>query len=363
MRGFSRTFFVVLIAIAAIPAVFAQTANELITVGKYDDIGKTLKKFATYNAGRQMLTADVGLMWSDAYIGELIHFPPHYGAGISLGMNGLRSDGLNRFVHEAVGAPALEAVFAESQFFYTYVIEFRLGGFRDLPFDVGFKGGYLPAVSPFFGDSFKYGNMQFGGDLRYNLQSNRWAGFKMSLAFAINYLDGYMEMVGFNQQWSDTGGAGGGSALDPQKGNLRVFWNNLSFNLKLVFEKTWPSIGMTFFGSVIAGYGLTKTGVGMIGNVKFGGKAIGDMNGQEITQTQDAVKSLVSNDSEWTIGALGGGLAIYGVTPVNQICINSYEGLAFNFENDTTLQIALMFDIWNLEYGVTIGYRWQNKSF
>ena len=207
MREKRKRILVVFFTVYTVLSANAQGQGTTtgLTVGKFADIGQMLGAFSKNNAGRLNISADMGLNWSDSYIGELIHIPPHFGFGLSLVMNGVKNDNFNRLLSETLGTPAIDAWFAQKQFFPNYLIECRIGGFRDLPFDIGLKVGYIPTVSFIFSD-YGYNNLQFGGDIRYNFLSS-YSGLKMSMSVGVGYVNGYFSKSDYNISWSPTGQA------------------------------------------------------------------------------------------------------------------------------------------------------------
>lgn len=101
-----------------------------------------------------------GVTWSDAYIGQLISVPPHFGAGLALGVSRFRVSGLKESL-KVVGKdlPVDELVFP------TIALEGRIGGFI-LPFDIGVRFGFLPEVE-LQGIGVDY--LHYGADIRYAL--------------------------------------------------------------------------------------------------------------------------------------------------------------------------------------------------
>ena len=126
----------------------------------------------------------IGLNWSDAYIGQLLSIPPHFGIGITVGATTVKMsaiDGLLELfnadlpINWSIGFP-LPA----------YTTEARIGGFI-LPFDVGIKFGYLGSVDLFNVD---IDYMLFGGDLRYALVNSKVFPVKLSVGLGFNHLTG-----------------------------------------------------------------------------------------------------------------------------------------------------------------------------
>lgn len=132
---------------------FAQT-NEL------EDFKDALKNFLNdINLSLPDSTVS-GVTWSDAYIGQLVSVPPHFGAGLALGVSRFRVSGLKESL-KVVGQnlPIDELVFP------TLALEGRIGGFI-LPFDIGVRFGFLPEVE-LQGIGVDY--LHYGADIRYAL--------------------------------------------------------------------------------------------------------------------------------------------------------------------------------------------------
>src|SRR5690554_5976988 len=99
-----------------------------------------------------------GVTWSDAYIGQFIGVPPHFGVGLATGVSRFRVAGLAKTL-KLVGSelPMNELIFP------TIALEGRLGGFI-LPFDIGLRFGFLPEVQ-IKDVGLKY--LHYGADIRY----------------------------------------------------------------------------------------------------------------------------------------------------------------------------------------------------
>ena len=366
MREKRKRILVVFFTVYTVLSANAQGQGTTtgLTVGKFADIGQMLGAFSKNNAGRLNISADMGLNWSDSYIGELIHIPPHFGFGLSLVMNGVKNDNFNRLLSETLGTPAIDAWFAQKQFFPNYLIECRIGGFRDLPFDIGLKVGYIPTVSFIFSD-YGYNNLQFGGDIRYNFLSS-YSGLKMSMSVGVGYVNGYFSKSDYNISWSPTGQASPvTNVLDPKNSEMRVRWDTLSFSLKYLIGKTFRGGGFTIFGSAATGYGATSTGLRLIGeNATWGGQAISNQNPSTAWKNiQDTLNSQVANGSQWNIGAGDGSkISIAGDIDNNVLALYGQAGIAFDFMNDIFFQLSGTFDFLNLEYGFALSFRWQQRS-
>lgn len=130
-----------------------------------------------------------GVTWSDAYIGQLIGVPPHFGVGLATGVSRFRVVGLAETL-ELVGSdlPVNELVFP------TIALEGRIGGFI-LPFDIGVRFGFLPEVQ-IKDIGLKY--LHYGADIRYALLKQNLVLPNISLALGYYGTSGALSYV-FNQ--------------------------------------------------------------------------------------------------------------------------------------------------------------------
>jgi hypothetical protein len=125
--------FLVMIVLLSATAVFAD-ANFTVFQSGFSEFAQDLVNGAPMNTSN-------GLQWSQAYIGQF----PHFGLGLTVGATTL-SAGAMKTMADALGV-ALPSDFSYVSKYGlplpTYTIDARLGGFV-LPFDIGFKLGYIP---------------------------------------------------------------------------------------------------------------------------------------------------------------------------------------------------------------------------
>ena len=74
------SLFTAFLLISAAP-VFSQ--SEL------DELKSRLDSFSEAMALSLPFNSTIGLNWSDAYIGQFLRLPPHFGAGLSVGVTAL----------------------------------------------------------------------------------------------------------------------------------------------------------------------------------------------------------------------------------------------------------------------------------
>ena len=127
-----------------------------------------------------------GVTWSDAYIGQLIGVPPHFGVGLATGVSRFRVAGLAKTL-KLVGSelPVNELVFP------TIALEGRIGGFI-LPFDIGLRFGFLPEVQ-IKDIGLKY--LHYGADIRYALLKQNLVLPNISLALGYYGTSGALSYV------------------------------------------------------------------------------------------------------------------------------------------------------------------------
>ena len=127
-----------------------------------------------------------GVTWSDAYIGQFIGVPPHFGVGLATGVSRFRVAGLAKTL-DLVGSelPVNELVFP------TIALEGRIGGFI-LPFDIGLRFGFLPEVQ-IKDIGLKY--LHYGADIRYALLKQNLVLPNISLALGYYGTSGALSYV------------------------------------------------------------------------------------------------------------------------------------------------------------------------
>ena len=153
-------FCFILIILIAMPG-FSQIAD--ISDFTPEMVSDLMDEF-TGNLGKSLpFNSSLGLNWSDASIGKF----PHFGVGFALGFSTMELGAMDELVK--LFAPSLPSWLSGFGGFPIpgYSIEARLGGFV-IPFDIGFKFGYLPFTSEKNNiEEFNYFNI--GGDIRISL--------------------------------------------------------------------------------------------------------------------------------------------------------------------------------------------------
>ena len=265
-----------------------------------------LTAFSTGVTKSLPLAAATGIDWSNAYIGQLIdsNFPfVHFGIGVASGVTSIPVSTINPLL-EAFGQPDLQ--YAGIPF---TVINARLGGLF-LPFDVGFKVGFLPdslstAVKGF---TFKYQN--FGFDLRYLLvKSDFWLP-DVSVGGGVNYLSSSATYVlGPDQSVSY-----GGHTLTIPAPLANLNMSSLEFEGKVQVSKTLFFLLTPYLGAAL-GYASSTASAG----INSGG-AISDSQGN-LGFWQPYLGQVTSTGFNLSNSARDLALTVYGGTSINVLIV------------------------------------------
>jgi hypothetical protein len=211
-----------------------------------------VEKFADVMNKSLPFASSMGLNWSVPYIGQLLGYPVHFGIGISL-ISTFTDNTEIAALGEQMGITIDESFIAGNQWFPSYIVSFRLGGIAEIPFDVGFKFGYLPDV-PMWG-SLDYKTSIYGFDINYALFVRR--DFTPILAVG----------VGFD---SIEGGATGTLTTvpaDPSMAAVTVdspaymIWKSTTYKAKISFAQPVLFTGMSIFGGLQMGYSTSEAGI------------------------------------------------------------------------------------------------------
>jgi hypothetical protein len=340
-----RRLFMLLAVVAILlskPALgFTQSTYTL------SEIASDLKDVSDDIRGTLAFTSSIGLAWSDTYVGQLIGMPPHWGIGLSMGVTTLKADRLNTLLGK-FGFTS-DFALADKPLLLAYTIDIRIGGFKQLPFDIGIKWGLLP-YAPLFGDiSYEINSM--GLDFRWEIVSGWLDTPHVSVGFEIDSVRGGLRSTGNTTLTGSTAGniVVGGDAT------AGLTWDVLVFSLKAqVAQNFWRPRLSVYAGLRLGGY-YAKTGYELSGG---GGIVIGttplsqfgDFSGLASTLNSASGNDTTFSADEDTITGLR---EDFGATIV------FHNGVAFHFTSKTCLDISLMLDILSFGFGTSIGFRYQ----
>ena len=271
-----KKLLIVLILVLVAGALFAQTYT-------FSTFQSVFQSFATGTASALPLESSVGLNWSDAYIGQLLSVPPHFGIGFTVGAATIPysalQDAITTFAPGGTLPSNLSILSKIGIPVPAYTVDVRIGGFI-LPFDVGFKFGYLPpnAFSAVSNVSVDY--LMVGGDVRYALMEDK--GFLPGLSVGLGYthMRGNVAIKGVlgSGAVNVTNVSFGGSThtIGFTSPDLNVFWNTNVIDAKIQISKNLFII--TPYAGLGLSYGISNAGGGMQAQMTVDGTAV--------TQTQ-----------------------------------------------------------------------------
>ncbi len=188
-----KIIFVLLILSATTTGLFAQTAEKEEFLGYLDSFLEEMNAALPDNA-------IVGGTWSDAYIGQIVGIPPHFGVGISSGVTRFKADGLKAGL-EMTGTelPYDELILP------SFAAEARVGGFL-IPFDAGIKVGMVPTTTL---DDLTFGYLNLGADVRFALMKQGLVKPNLSLGLGVSHTAGELSymfnpaaLVGLDGTWT-----------------------------------------------------------------------------------------------------------------------------------------------------------------
>jgi hypothetical protein len=298
-RTLYKKLLIIIWHILFLAPIFSQTASFDDQVQEFADAINPILPFA----------ANMGLNWSTPYIGQLIGYPMHFGAGAFVG-SAFMSNNEPSALGEMMGISIDESMINGKQWFPNSVIAARMGGFAGIPFDIGVKFGYLPDTALW--GSLDYRSQIFGFDIHYALYALRGGGPVIAVGLGYDRLEG-----------SVTGTVTG---TVPVPGfvlmsgtSAYIVWESHTIKAQALISQTLLSTGFSFFGSIDLGVGINRAGV------KFG-----DRDNPEYENMKDVSAMLFS-------GSVGVGYEI-GVLHIDA---------------------SFMWNFMNFESGIGFGIRYQ----
>ena len=333
-----RLFLVLaLVPLLGLPNVLAQTRT-------FDTFSDGLSDFIDGISTALPFNTNVGLGWSDAYIGQF----PHLGFGVTVGATTLPWAAVTKAT-DALGI-SLAAQFPEMVTYGFPIpaasIDFRLGGFI-LPFDLGFKIGYLPPeVQELLPPQFGVEYLLIGGDVRFALvQEEGWLP-DISIGGGYNYLNGSFVLrglLGSNETISDLGGYDL-TLTDP---DLKFIWQASVIDLKVQISKQLLII--TPYIGAGAAYGISSASAGLESRILVNGSPITAQQRQDIQNYFEIAGGTAPNLSNSGIrmssDIQGWAFRVFGGLSLDLLILRIDLGAMYNFSSAS--------------YGVTGNVRFQ----
>jgi hypothetical protein len=327
-----------LLAVLALP-VFGDDPTIDQFKGAITDVGELL--------GQALITnSALGLNWSDAYIGQLIGLPPHFGIGASVGFNAIPMSKFESIAEDlGVGDDFPGDMPVNFAPLPAAAAEIRLGGFF-LPFDIGIKA--LPIPEQDLGGGAKFQYFMLGGDFRYALMKEQGWKPSISVGVGLTYTKVKMsysvdEDITINLADMDTSGGYSGytnETLTITPPTLAFEMRNTTLDLKVQVSKKLfiitPYLGL----GLSYGWSTVDLGIGDT-NISISG---GPFNWKEQISEYIGV-DLDDTSLEKTIKYSGLGARVFG-------------GLSFDIFV-VRLNLLGLYDIANQSWGASFGFRVQ----
>lgn len=236
------------------------------------------------------------------------------------------------------------------------VIDARIGGIV-LPFDLGFKIGFIPQfLKDKLGDEFTIDYLMVGGDLRVPILKDKGFVPALSVGGGYTFFRGGVGIPGLLDSGIDLGTTDTGyPALDSELqklsfSNPELFfnWESHVIDLKLQLSKNLfiitPYIGLG--GS----YGISKAGGGVKSDVLYNSAPITDSQIQNIYDAFAAAGMSAPDLSDQGLivasSANGFAFRVYGGTSINIFFIKVDASVMYNFTSKSLgAQVGLRFQL------------------
>ena len=261
-----RAFLVIIVLLSA-TAVFAD-ANFTVFQSGFNEFAQDLANGAPMNTSN-------GLQWSQAYIGQF----PHFGIGLTVGATTL-SAGAMTTMADALGVTLPSSFSYVSKYglpLPTYTIDARLGGFI-LPFDIGFKLGYIPpGTLQKMGLQVDLNYILVGIDARYGLLKDEGWTPALSVGLGYSHMKASVGVPGILPGPIDILSVAGGHTLGFTSPTLQLDWSTNVLDLKAEISKKFLFITPYFGVAASLSFGSSASG-SVNSAVTFDGGALTQAN-------------------------------------------------------------------------------------
>jgi len=319
--------FVVVLLLAA-GQVFSLDQDLLND--NFNKIQNALTDYANELSLSLPFNSTVGLNWSDAYIGQLLELPPHFGFGVTVGFTPFDMNAMGSFF-EAIGYDNPLSILSDylnmggkelatmvGSPLPAYTFDARLGGFG-IPFDIGLKIGVLDSNELLKMDLIKntpelngmtdiFNNIHLdylliGGDFRYGILNGESFPIKLSVGVGYNHMSTSFRIKTEIPAFEYNTLAGKISMDTPE-----LF---LSMNTNLIEAKaqvSFPLFIITPYAGIGAGYSWTNVSFGLDGTNLNASEAVKAFLADEygITDVDKDGFSTTIEKSDFLLRAFGG---------------------------------------------------------
>lgn len=315
------------------------------------DLKETVGSFTDSLASSLPFNSTIGLNWSDAYIGQLLALPPHFGIGITTGFTTMNFASLNGLLN-MFQTPFPEQLNVGGFSLPGYTIDARIGGFF-LPFDIGVKFGFLNFDPDLMNGLLKtdipglaMDYLLIGGDIRYALIKGKTIPFKLSVGGGFNYLKGGMSMPVPGTSNISFTVPNENLTLNVPQPKLGLNWETKSLDFKA--QASFKVLVITPYIGIGASHAWSSAGYGITSKIN-----VTDENGDEVP-----LDATTKNKIE----AFGiDGLDENGFSQVNELTgwsFRTFGGFSVNLPF-VKFDLTGMYDFLSQCYGFTIGVRVQ----
>ena len=336
--GIRNCFIVVLLISLTAFSGYAQTSQS-----ELDQVQKDVEEFSNSLAKALPFNSTLGLNWSDAYIGRIFpSVPPHFGIGFSVGATSMEASSIKNLANN-LGADISGDLGRMP--IPSYTVEARVGGFI-LPFDLGFKFGFLPVINI---SDIKINFMLAGGDIRYAILdgSRNLILPNVSLGIGLNYLSGGIgTSVGSSQRISFfIGNNAYNFVLEQPKANFK--WDTISLDLKAQVSKSFFFI--TPYLGLGGAYAWSKAGYEVEADITLNN---GPVRPQDIVAINNELERMGYNRID--VSETG----ISSIIDHNDFNFRLFGGLSFNMMV-MRLDITGLYSFLDNNFGASLGLRFQ----
>jgi hypothetical protein len=313
MKKLTALFSLIVLTSAA---TYAQNYDFNQYAGDFKTFSSAFAKVLPFNS-------TIGLQWSNAYIGQLIDLPPHFGVGATVGFTGIPMKDVNPIIDKmGVSVPSAASPYTSS--FGLPIpatdVEARIGGII-LPFDFGVKfmtipGSQKAAMKSSTGMDFDY--TLFGLELRVPLVREKFFIPSVSVGLGYNHMEGNLGMPmpntsPFSYTMPDS------TVLEISQPELAFKWTTDAVDLNLQISKNVFWIITPYLGTGIT-FGKSNAGGGLNATVSENGQALSSSEISALNSALSKVSGAPSINSE----------GIYYMRNVTGTSFRVFGGLSLN---------------------------------
>lgn len=225
-------------------ALFLCIAFSAFPLDYMTELKPAFETFSQDMADVLPFNAEIGLGWSDAYVGQF----PHFGVGVTVGATTIPFESVQTVLDAFTIILPAELSYVE-QFGFpvpAYTLDARIGGFA-IPFDIGLKVGYVPAdLMEKMGLPLSLQYLLAGADVRFAILKDEGLVPALSVGAGYSFMKGSLSVPGLmsgdiniaNFQVPDGSGGYTTHALSLTNPALNLSWDTNVIDVKAQLSKT-----------------------------------------------------------------------------------------------------------------------------